>query len=305
VYFIGSKLFDKKVGLLSAVFYAFSYEQSQYALLMSHQPLAVLTVLILYLGLAIFLFEKKAEGIIFVLLGLGLSIQFHFVYILLIPVVFGIILLLRKHIPKLKLKYVISSAVLFLLTISTYIISELKFNFGLFSGIFSVSKNSQLHIKEALYAGNRFIHNTFISNYEFTGYIFILILIIFAYLIFKPKLREKGIFLFLWFIGGILPYLISGTQGYYYSAAASVSLLILFSFLISRVFLKFRIVGIALCLLVIFNNYLLIKYQNPKGPNLEIVYNLECYFTKRKKPLILYIKIGVMDRFPSKHYLYL
>ena len=271
VFLIGSSLFDKKVGFLSAGLYAISYEQSQYALLMSHQPLAVLSVLLFYMGLTMLLFQRKTKGLVLAVFGLGLSIQFHYVYVFLIPIFLVVLLLLREQIPKLKLNILFNSIFIFFLMLSTYIISELKFKSGLFSVMFSTSKNSHLYLNEALYAINRFIHDSFFSNYEYTKYILILILIIFLYLILKPKLREKGIFLFLWFIGGILPYLISGTKGYYYSAAGSVSLLMIFSYLVTRVIKKTLIIGTALYLLVIFNNYLLIRYQNPKGPNFEIV----------------------------------
>src|SRR4030042_3452841 len=127
VFIIGSKLFDKKVGFLSAGLYAFSYEQSQYTLLMSHQPLVVFTVLLFYLGLTLLLFEKKSKGLILAALGLGLSIQFHYVYIFLIPACLAILLLLRKQTPNLKPKYLLSSICIFLLMVSTYIISEFKF----------------------------------------------------------------------------------------------------------------------------------------------------------------------------------
>src|SRR3990167_8370458 len=42
VFCIGSILVNKRVGIIAAIFFAFSYEQSQYSLFLSHQPLAVI-----------------------------------------------------------------------------------------------------------------------------------------------------------------------------------------------------------------------------------------------------------------------
>ena len=285
VYVIGAKLFNKKVGVLSASLYAVSYEQSQYTLLMSHQPLAVLSVLFMYLGLAMLLFEKKVKGLIIAALGLGLSIQFHYVYIFIIPSVLALIYLLRKQIPKLTPKYILKAVFLFLVCLLTYIISELKFNFRFITTLFLSSTNSRLHLNEAFYVTNRFIYDSFLADYKYTIYILILILAIFVYVIFKTKLKKGGLFLLLWFVGGILPSLISGTKGYYYSASASVSLLILFSTIVVIVYRSHKVLACVLFLAVLFNNYLLIINQNQKGPNLEIVIQPGMLLPEEKKAL--------------------
>ena len=285
VYVIGTKLFNKKVGVLSASLYAFSYEQSQYTLLMSHQPLAVLSVLFMYLGLTMLLFEKKVKGLIIAALGLGLSIQFHYVYIFIITSVLALVYLLRKQIPKLTPKYILKAVFLFLACLLTYIISELRFNFRFITTLFSSSTNSMLHLNEAFYVANRFIYDSFLADYKYTIYVLILILAIFAYVIFKTKFKEKGLFLLLWFVGGILPSLISGTKGYYYSASASVSLLIFFSTIVVIAYRSHKILASILFLAILFNNYFLMVDQNPKGPNLEIVIQPGMLLPEEKKAL--------------------
>src|SRR3989344_3666606 len=74
VFLIGQKLFNKKVGLLGSLFYAVSYEHSQYSLFMSHQPLAVIPVLLFYLGLATVIFKNNKKGVYWAALGLGVAI---------------------------------------------------------------------------------------------------------------------------------------------------------------------------------------------------------------------------------------
>ena len=61
VYFIALNLFkDKKIALLSSIFFAFSFEQTQYAMFLGHPALGVISTLVFYLGLSLFIFNKKA-----------------------------------------------------------------------------------------------------------------------------------------------------------------------------------------------------------------------------------------------------
>lgn len=299
VFLIGSKLINKKIGILTAILFAFSYEQSQYALIMSHQPLAVLSVLLFYLGLVIFVFEKKHYGVLLASLGLGLSIQFHYVYVFLIPIVCAVLFLYKKDIPKLKAKSVLISASIFMLTIATYIISEFKFKFRILTAIFATEQNSLIHPKETLYAIERFIHDSFGVKYSYS-LVILAIFFIFLFSISKSGYKKKIIFLLIWFLGGILPYFVTGTQGYYYSAAASVSLLILFTLLIESVYKRIKVLGIFLFLLVLLGNYFLIKEQNPKGPNLEIVIQPGMLITDEKRALDFIYQSAEGERFAVK-----
>ncbi len=269
VFLIGSKLFDKKVGLLAAFFFAISYEQTQYTLFMSHQPLAVLPVLFLYLGLAIFLFEKNKKGLIIASAGLGFAIQFHYVYIFLIPITGLIFLALRRQMPKVNLRDIFCAIGVFFVPLTSYIIAELKFNFRMSKGLFFSGSSSNIHINEALFAASRFIHDSFFANYNYT-FVVVCFMLIGVYLLYKNNFKLQVVFLFFWFLGGVLPYLISGTSSYYYSAAASMSLFILISAFV-YVYSKIKFVGIVICALVVMNNLFLIKHDNKSGPNSDIV----------------------------------
>ena len=285
VFLIGSKLFDKRVGVISSLLFAVSYEQSQYSLFMSHQPLAVLPMLLLYLGLVIFLFEKKAGGLLLISLGLGLAIQFHFVYGLMIPIALVLLFINKSKIPRLNIRYTIFCTIVFLLTISTYIVAEFKFGFRMLKAIISGNSSFAFHIDKALYSANRFIHDTYLADYQSTFFILVIVLVVFAYYIWRPEIKRKALFLLIWFGSGILPYLLFGTTSYYYSAAASVSLLLFFSFLVIKTYLRNVVVGAILFLSVLGNNLFLIKTQNPNGPNKDIVIQHGMLLAKEKEVL--------------------
>ena len=76
IYYFGYLLTKKRAaGFLSAFLFAISFEASQYATWLSNPTLAVLSVPLIYLGLWMWLKEKKALGPIITAIGLGVSIQ--------------------------------------------------------------------------------------------------------------------------------------------------------------------------------------------------------------------------------------
>src|SRR3990172_9594305 len=183
----------------------------------------------------------------------------------------GVFLVFRQGLPKITGKYLTHSTLIFLATISTYIIAEFKFKFKTVITILGSGSNSLAHPKEALYAVERFVHDSFGLDYGYVFLVLFLLVLILFYFFSVEENKKKVAFLFTWFLGGILPYFFTGTRGYYYSAGASVSLLILLSLLTVKLSKKYLVISISILLFVILNNFVLIRNQNPRGPNLEIV----------------------------------
>lgn len=300
VFIIGSALFNRQIGLLAALIFAVSYEQSQYSLFISHQPLAVITVLIFYLGLAKLIFKNDQKGLVILALGLGLSIQSHYLYVSFIPLAALFSFLFRKRIFPLKKKIIFYSVAAFSATMSTFILAEIKFNFrflsGLvsqFSGIANSGGRSSLHPESAIFVINRFMHDNFLANYSLTFIPLLIFLLIMMALLFNKDLRPRVIFLAIWLAGGLAPYILSGTTSYYYSAAASVSLLILSSWLIYQIFLKNKIAAVLLLLGILANNLYLVSSFNSKGPNSDIVIQPGMLVRDQKKAIdYIYQKAG-------------
>lgn len=284
---IGSIIFNRKIGLIAAIIFAISYEQTQYTLLISHQPMAVVTVLMFYLGFALVLFKNEPKGLILAFLGWGLSIQFHYGYVLLgavVPILAVLFWPRIKTIP--KGYFLLSSAALFL-TLSSFILSEFKYHF--FSAYLSEASATgggiNFDLLKTLYIPNRFIHDLFLANYSITPVIGGVIMLVIFYLLRLKQLRPKIIFLVIWLIGGLLPYLISGVSTYYYSAAASVSLILILAYLIVGLSAKHAILGILLLLVIIGNNFFLILTNNSWGPGNETVIQKGMLLEEQKKIL--------------------
>ncbi len=277
VFPIASILFNKRVGIITAILFAISYEQSQYSIFLSHQPLAVITVLLFYLGLCLYLFLKKPWGILLSVLGLGLSIQFHYGFAYLVPAFIAFFIFFRKKIITVKIKWIVLSILIFIATTSSFILTELKYRF-MINLILQYPNSSGshffsgVHFRETLFIINRFLHDSFLVNYQITPFLGILLLIITIYLYRQKQTREKILFLIIWFVFGLSLYIFSGVYSYYYSPATSVSLLIFVSYLINKLFSSGKVIlSILILVIVITNNLFSISTINPNGLNSDMV----------------------------------
>jgi len=134
VVYLFSYALTKKVwpSIISALIFAFSFEASQYANLLTNASLAVLFVPILYLGLYLWIAKKSKWAPMVAGLGFGLSLQseialaYHFV-----PVAFWLYLY-RKNISWVEVGKFFAS---FLLAVSSMVLVEIKFGFKGLSGL--------------------------------------------------------------------------------------------------------------------------------------------------------------------------
>lgn len=271
VFAIGVNLFSKRVGLIAALFFALSFEQSQYNLFLSHQTLAVLTVLLYYWGLSLVIFKDKSWGAVLAVLGLGLSIQFHYSYLFLIPLLLILIAIFKDRFAALGYKYIFSAFLVFLLTVSTFIIAEVKFNFRLFHEVLTLNNRTHFSPGSAIDISWRFIQDNLVAANSLIP-LFAILIIFFFIKFWKTTQRSKLVFLLLWFLGGLPVYILSGVPSYFYGATASVALTLFVSFLIDyywqkRFFQKrFFLAQLAIVAVAISNLYLITTISS-KGPN--------------------------------------
>ena len=295
VFLIGTSIFNKRAGLLAAILFAFSYEQSQYALFISHQPQAVIPMLLFYLGLSLLIFKNEPKGIVLAMFGWGLSMQFHYGYILMVGVLFALALVFARSMLLLRSRYFILSLFALLGTISTYIAVEVKH--GFLSSFFSqpMGIKPTLYFSKTIFIIYRFFHDLLLANYSYTPLIAIITIGIFIFLFFQKQLRLKLIFLLIWFLGGLAPYLLSGVPSYYYSAATSVSLLIFISYVVSELLSWRAVVGFVIIFGIVANNLYLITTINPQGVNRDMVIQPGMLVSDQKR-ILDYIYSNALDR---------
>lgn len=277
---LGTVIFNRRIGILVAFFFAVSLEQTQYALFLGHPAQAVIPVLSYFLGLSLLVFKKEIKGLILAALSLGLTIQFHYVHTLLLFGLVTLLVLFRQQVKNcLSLKNIILAVFVFLLSISTFLISEIKYGFRLSrAGIETINKigiGEGGSIWENLGHGwqmsQRLIKHNFGDNTEISLIITAVFLGLIIWLYRDAKQRNKGLFLTVWFLSGILPYVLTKSPSYYYGAGASVSLLILAAFLLEKLWMKSRFLVILILVMLGIGNYSLVMGWNNKGPNLDMV----------------------------------
>jgi len=275
VFLIVFPLFGRVVALIAAFLFAVSYEQTQFALFLNHPSLAVISVLIFYLGLSTWLFRKKNWGLLLAIFGLGLSIQFEFVEIQLLGVFILFLLLFKNHLPKITPKNLAISLVVFLIPLSSYVFVEIKNNFRFISIIPSLMLNSAgsnpgSSVSEFIFFINRYFHDNLIASNFLAPILAIAFLIILIKLFILNRSRSQLTFLSFWFFGGLLVYFFINNDGYFYNTGTSIALLIFAAFLISKLHAKSKLLAFSLLFLILLSNMYLITKNNPLGPNQKI-----------------------------------
>ncbi len=290
-YLIGTIIFNKRVGVFSALLFAISFEESQYALFLGHPALAVIPVLTYYLGLTWLIFRREWKGLPLAAVSLGLAIQFHYINILLL---LGLIVTLTIFYQEIKntlnWRYTLFTLSGFFLSISPFLISEIKYNFRLFQAALSTVSSlggmgDGMNFSYGVMAIQRFVNHNFI--FEVRGSLIVITVLAagIIWLIHNGQYRKKGIFILIWLLGGILPYLVTKTPSYYFGAGASVSLLILAAFILDKLWKKFPLAALLILLAFVFSNLKQEMDLNKKGPNLDMVIQPQMLISDEKKTL--------------------
>lgn len=275
IFLVASSLFNKYVGAIAALLYAFSFEQTQYAMYFGNPGLAVLTILVFYLGLSKFLFQKKWWGISLAFFGLGLSIQFEFFLIYLGTIFVLMILVLgRRNLLSFvkNYKYLLVSLISFLVPTITFWLADIKFGFRSLKILLETTGAGGLSIldKSLKVYFDRLalqIHdNIFSFGLSVQKPLLFSLLGFLVWNIFrKEKDYRQNLFLLIWALssGFLLGF---GTPSLYYSnIGISAGFIILASYAIYFIIKKKLFLGVLALALVLASNLSLITTQNPKG----------------------------------------
>ena len=298
VYHLGKSLFNSRIGIIAAILYAFSFEQTQYAMYFGNPAPAVLSLLVLYLGLALLIFKKDIKGLPLAFLGYGLSIQFEFFLIYLVTILGLFLFVFRKKIRSyLNSNIILISSSVFIVSVSTFILADLKYGFRTAKVLLSLASKTRsevTNIGEAfLYylkrLGLLFHDNIIPINLAASLTLIMIFLAIGVYWIIRKKENYHQIFfLLVWILSSLILVLFGKPSLYYTNIGVSAGLLIYFAFLVGRFKGKSTYIGIILILLVVLGNLSLIAKQNSKGI-INDIYVQEGMLLSRQIEAIAYI----------------
>lgn len=268
VYAIGKRLFNSKVGLLSALLYATSFEQTQYSIYVGNPSLAVLAILLIFYGSSLLFYPKRNTkwSPLLMFSGAAISTQLNLMYFYTIFIVLIILFIFKKESLKIKFKYYLIAFLSSILILSTYILVEIKYDFRsiqlatkLLSQGFGI-----LNPNESKYVlfWNKYLimfKDNFFGLFNNNILLTILVILLTFLIIIKAKNNKKYLLLLVWIMGWVILMFFGGHLAYYTNAGLSVGLLIVFA---SQIIKLNKYLSIVLICLFIFGNIKQINAQN-------------------------------------------
>lgn len=206
IIFILSKSMLNKLSsaLISAFIVAFSFEFIKFSNWLTIDTPAIFLVPLFYLGLWFYL-QKKNWGLMITFAALGLSLQSDLSFLYLIPIFLIYWLIFKPNTP--NFKTLLFSSVLFLITVSTLILTEVKLNFAgvnTFLNFSTFNEQTRLSIISRLNLFSQDFFTNFSSNMlpqkiEMGIYIGLAVISVAIYQLISPKVskQEKGAVLFM------------------------------------------------------------------------------------------------------------
>lgn len=264
---------NKTIALLSTFLYAISFEAIQYARWMSNPTPALLTIIISFWSLYK-LMEGKKWAFVTLLISWGLSIQFQ-LFMLYQITVFTLIWVSNKglSLPKLPIKIYLLGFIGFLLTISTFLIAEIKFNFQgtkalfTFFGTQTLFGQSFVNMIQGYFdrVVNIFFLNIWGLNLFLAG-IMTLITLIFAYSEYKKgHFKKELLFLGIWVFSPIVINFFTGPQANFITLGALGGAVILTAFFLYQLKLKNALLFGVLISAIFLGNLNLVISKNKQG----------------------------------------
>lgn len=275
VFAISKKLFNTKAGLISSFIYALSFEQTQYAMYVGNPSLAIFAWDAIFWGAAILLKDKNPNGLIWMFLGASFATQFELIFLYCFGLILVILFLLRKNLKGIKPLKWVQVFSLTLLALSTFVVSEILFNFqlsrafvNLFQKGYSVMQAGDNRITLFVKMFSKLWQYNIINIPVPFVYIFVFVGVLVLFWFGKKEFPVRLILV--WILGGLFIIPFGGYDALYVNTGIGVGVIIASGFLIGKVWGKVPLVALSLLLIISLSNFLLIKKYNPNGLIVEI-----------------------------------
>jgi 4-amino-4-deoxy-L-arabinose transferase-like glycosyltransferase len=276
VYLLAYVLTKKTLpALLSALIFAFSFEASQYANLLTNASMGVWFVPIFYIGLFLWLKKKTSWAPLIAGLGLGFSIQsevalaYHFA-----PLLFWLFVF-RKQITK---KEVTLFAISFLAAVSSMILVEFRFGFKGVSGIlYLLSKKDEIAQAKGFcdfiitfwkQTGKTFAYTIFpvdITLGGIAGFFFIFYFLFDSRVEIKKKILSWQLFLATYLLAHSVGLLFGGSNMHHLMVGAGPGIAVLTGIFVWKYFYRNKLVFILVMSVILGTNLAMILKENKNG----------------------------------------
>lgn len=284
VYILSYKLTaNRAASVLASLFFAFSFKASQYATKLSNPSPALWFVPLTYLFL--WLWTKRRKSVYAALSGVfwGLSIQSDIFLVYHGVAIFIWLVINKRNLIRRHLAYFFGALIL---SISTILISEIKFGFQglkgityLFSGadtIISGKGSGDFIVIYLNQLGSTFAQNLFPIGLGFGGFVGIILFVWFAASYFTK--RKNGwadwkLFLLVYILSHLPVIFWGGLTSAYLTVGIDVAVIVLVAYSVTMVWERTKIIALAIILVIIVSNLIKIVGENKKGQTLFAIRN--------------------------------
>lgn len=268
-------LFVKRAGaaLLAAFLFAISFEATEYATWVSNPTIGVWAVSLIYLGLWGWIAVRKWWGPVVVALGLGLSAQANIFLLYHVPPILLWLWLARKKVTKQNLSWFLF---VFLATISSMLISEIKFGFRGLSGVANLFLGQDpivlsrglgdfilLYLNQL---GRVFAYSSYPGNVGYGG-VFVLVLLILALISWNKKYPISWQpFLATWLLSHITVTSVGGTSTPFLLVGIGPAVSILLGIFLYQWWISNKkVLCVVVLVIILIGNIGKILKENPNG----------------------------------------
>lgn len=279
IFAIGSNFFNPFSGLMAAMLFAVSYEETQYAMYVGNPSLGVLTNLLIFWG-ASQIYKKGGNTklgiwIMFAAAAVGTQLNLMFAYSFI--TVFILLILLRNKIVGISFKFWLSTAGTVLLILSSYIAVEFKYGFrsvktavSLISGGFGIMNPGQ---SKYLLFWNKYLmmfRDSFFGFSDNKIMLAVLAVIISIWAVYRAYKDVRYRVLLWWMFCWISLMALGGHMAYYTNAGIVLGIMIFVSVELASIYKKFSTPVIILLAIIILGNGILVYNQAGKSLSSDI-----------------------------------
>lgn len=291
-YFLTQKIW---AGIFTSFLFAISFEATQYSTWLSNPTIGMVTVPLIYLGLWVWISDIKVNQFVkkiapaICAIGLGLSVQSEiFLFYQVIPVILWL-WVARKNINRNQIFLFVS---LFIISISSMIIAEVKFGFKSFSGILSLLTNQDAIVSSKGFGdfivlflnqiGRVFAFSSYPSNIGY-GATLIVVLIFISLWTWNHKSNPISWqpFLATWLFSHATVASVGGTSTPFLLVGIAPAISLILGIIIYKWFASgHKLMSMFILTVLIFGNFAMIAKENNKG---STIFSIQKEFTLKNE----------------------
>lgn len=275
IYLIAKKLFSPNVAIISALIYAFSFEQTQYGMFVSNPSLAIFAWMVIFLGIATLIKNKNPNGLILMFAGAAMAAQLELIFLYTFILVMILLFVIRREIRKIpKVKWLEAFTITGLL-LSTFAVAEIKYHFQFTKSLINLFTTGY-HVMQPNDSRFSLYGKMFVKLFQYNIlnapliYLIPLIFTVICLLLYLSRKNTSLKIIVIWIFASSILLPLGGYDALYINLGIGLGVIVACGFLFNQILNKSRLIGSVLIILAICSNLHLINKYNPDSLIVEL-----------------------------------